>query len=484
MARDLVIGVDASTTAVKAIVFDRAGKALAEFREAYPWNNPKPGFFEQDPEDWWRALVKAVAAARDAAGAERIAALCIGIQRETFVLLDGNGKALHPAILWIDERAKAQVARLTAQLGRERIREISGKPPDPTPALYGIAWLQDHVPDVLRNAAVLFDVHGYLVHRLTGRRVTSVAAADPLGLVDLRTGTWDATLTAAVGLRASQLPELVAPGVAIGESDLVPGALIVSGAGDGQMSGLGVGAVSPELAYLSLGSGVVTGMFSDQYRTSDAYRTLASPTGHGYIHETVLKSGMQLVDWVVRSSGRDLATLAGEAEAVAPGADGLLLLPYFAGVMNPWWDPSARGAILGLTLSHTPAHIFRAALEGIALEQAVATAALEDSAGRRAERFIACGGGTKSRQLMAIMAAALERPLAVSPVAEAVALGAAILAAAAAGLHGSVSAAAAAMVAKPEVVIAPEPALATFYRARLGVYRDMFTSVRGLLQRL
>jgi xylulokinase len=225
-------------------------------------------------------------------------------------------------------------------------------------------------------------------------------------------------------------------------------------------------------------------MYTDKYVISDAFRTLASPTAQGYMCETVLKSGMQLVDWVVRISGQPLDKLASDAAVVAPGGDGLLVLPYFAGVMNPWWDEAARGAMVGLTLTHTPAHIMRACLEGIALEQALATKGLETAMGRAAKCFITCGGGARSALLVNIMAAALKRPLAISPVSEAVALGASVLAARAVGFHPSLTDALQAMVAKPSRVVGPDPELERFYSARLDVYRDLFPDIRPILHRI
>jgi xylulokinase len=494
---DLVLGIDASTTALKAIAFDRSGRAVAESRVAYPTATPLPGWFEQDAEDWWRALAGAVRAIVSEVGAARIRALAIGHQRETFVLLDAAGRALRPAILWLDERARAEVEILSARLGRERIRDISGKPPDPTPALYALAWLRSHEPDVLASAGLLLDVHGALAHQLTGRRATALPSADPLGLVDLAAGDWSDLLVEAAGLSRRQLPELLPAGSEIGTvtpsacvaTGLSPETLVIAGGGDGQVSGLGVGALSADRAYLSLGTGVVTGMASPEYRTSDAFRTLSSPVG-GFMAETVLRSGMTLVDWLVRTVGGErpapeaMARLAEAAAAIPPGSGGLLVVPYWAGVMNPWWDGSARGTITGLSLDHTPAHLFRATVEGIAFEQKVATDALEAALGRRASLFVACGGGTRSDLAMQVMASVLGRPLAVSPVPEAVALGAGILAATGAGWYADAAAAAAAMVAPPDRVVIPDPALAAAYAPIAGIYADLHLATRDVNRRL
>eukprot|EP01037_Dinobryon_pediforme_P041095 gene41095-50636_t len=207
------------------------------------------------------------------------------------------------------------------------------------------------------------------------------------------------------------MPDIVLPGAIVGTlttaaaaaTGLNPGTPVAAGAGDGQLAGLGVGIVDRTTGYLSLGSSMVAGLYGDAYHTSNAYRTLASATGRGFMFETVIRSGMQLVDWAARTVNTgetdipaSLRRLEAAAADLAPGSDGLMLLPYFAGAMNPHWDDTARGTMLGLRLDHTPAHVYRAAQEGLAFEQGLALEALEDSVGYRADRFVACGGGVKS----------------------------------------------------------------------------------------
>ncbi|TIT92017.1 MAG: xylulose kinase, partial [Mesorhizobium sp.] len=265
---------------------------------------------------------------------------------------------------------------------------------------------------------------------------------------------------------------------------LKAGTPVVAGAGDGQAMGLGMGVYGPGKSYLSLGSGVVSGNYSGTVTTSDAFRTLVSPTGSGFNLETVLRSGMQLVDWIVRTTGSpSAAVLEKAAMAVAPGSDGLLVMPYWAGVMSPYWDGAARGAIVGLSLDHEPKHLFRAVLEGIALEQAIATDAMEEQTGK-AGAMIAAGGGTNSTLLMQIMASVLERPLFVSPVNEAAALGAAMLAASAIGWFASPEDAAKAMAAPPARQVDPVETLVPTYRARKAIYRDLYHATRDIHARL
>lgn len=485
--RDVVIGVDASTTAVKAIAFTADGAVLQESRAAYPLSTPHAGQAEQNAEDWWSALSRALKELTAEVLPSRIAGIAITHQRETFVLIDRNGNPIRPAILWIDERSRNEVAELTERFGRDRINEWSGKPPDPTPGLYGLAWLRKHEPNSLVGTDFVADTGTYLQFRLTGARTASLASADPLGMVDLSARSWRAELVEAAGLSENQLPSLVLPGTEVGRVDnqaadrcgLEVGTPVYAAVGDGQANGLGLGIVGEGSACLSLGSGVVFGMYSKKYTHSDAYRVLTAADGRGFMFETVLRSGMQLLEWVLRTTN---ASTAGDMEKhaldIPPGSEGLLMLPYFSGVMNPWWDENARGVLAGLSLSHTPAHIYRAAIEAIAFEQAIATHAMEESLGTRATSLVASGGGTNSRLIMRCLTAILERPIAISPVKEAAALGAAMLAAIGAGWFKTTGEAAASMCPRPEAPLEPDAALVDAYRPYRGIYANLYRSMQ------
>ena len=403
-----------------------------------------------------------------------------------------QGVALLPAILWLDERARPQVARFRGILDAKRSGNGPGSLLTQLPAFYAIAWLDEHRPDVLRRAAALVDVNAFLVYRLTGSLRTSTASADPLGILDTGRGRWHARLATAAGLNTRQLPELDAPGTVSGSltteaarlTGLSEGLPVVAGAGDGQAMGLGMAVVDEGATYLSLGSGVVSGTFSSTYATADAFRTLTAPSG-GFLLETVLRSGMQLVDWVVRTVGaRSASELEQQAAEIVPGSGNLLLMPYWSGVMSPYWDETARGTILGLSLDHKPAHLFRAALEGIAFEQAVATAAMEFAIGRHSQSMTVAGGGTNSTLMLRIMASVLDRPLLISPVNEAAALGAGMLAAAAVGWYPSIKEAALGMAESPTRRIDPDRDLASIYGTRLAIYRDLYGATKDLNRRL
>lgn len=475
---DLVIGVDSSTTATKAVAFDATGRPVASARRPHPTRRPYPGYAEQDPEHWWQGLCACLDEITSRLGTERIAAVAITHQRETFTLIEASGRPIRPGILWLDERARPQVAALSARLGRETLRAITGKPPDPTPALYGLAWLAEHEPEALVRTVRVVDVHAFLVGRLTGRAITSTASADPLGLLDMAALDWSDRLLREVGVGRGQMPTLAPPGTVLGEvvtaaCGLRPGTPVVAGGGDGQVCGLGLGVLTPGTAYLSLGSGAVCGIHAPAYRHDLGFRTLVSPSGEGFILETCLRTCTQLVDWVVTLTGRPLDELATAAADVAPGADGLLLVPYWSGVMSPYWDDTARGTVTGLGLDHGPAHLFRAALEGVALEQAVALDALQRAGEVRVRELAVTGGGASSALWCEIVATVLGRPVRRPPIADAGCLGAAILAATGIGWYASAADAAEAMAPAAGETFVPRTDWAATYAVAFARYRTI-----------
>jgi sugar (pentulose or hexulose) kinase len=496
-AVDLVVGIDSSTTSTKAIAWDREGRAVAEGRAPVPMRSPRGGWFEQEPEDWWAALVASLRDLGAGVALGRIAALSISNQRETVGFLDEAGRSVRPAMLWLDERSREDVDLVSALFGRERLIEVTGKTPDPTPAVYSLHWLRRKEPEHHARTAWIVDVHGYLAHRLTGRRVTSWGSADPHGTYDLGRMAYAEELIRAVGARPEQFFPAVRPGTVIGEvasgaTGLRPGTPVVAGGGDGQASGLGTGVLGPGRAYLNLGTASVSGVYSAGYRTGPEFRTLTSLSGEGYILELCLRTGSFLTDWTVtRLFGADPKADPGvydrlerEAEAVAVGAEGLLLLPYWSGAMTPFWDPDARGALVGLGAGHGRGHVYRALMEGVALDEAMGLDSIEAALGGAVDELVTIGGGARSALWRRIVADATGKPVRVSETVEASCLGAGMLAAVGAGWFRDAREAAAAMGGAVALTVEPDPGRHARYREVLAAYRELYPALSATFARL
>jgi xylulokinase len=492
--RRLVIAVDCSTTAAKAVLHDADGPVASAARPIGT-RTPHAAWHEQDAGDWWTATRDAVADAVAQVDASQVQAICLTHQRETFVCTDDAGTPLRPAILWLDGRAHTEIA----ELGSTRVHDVSGKPPDTTPAIYKIAWLARHEPDVLARAAHVVDVQGYLAWRSTGRWVTSTASADTLGLLDLRALDWAPELLALAGVRREQLPELVGVGEPIGmltpdaahELGLPGPVPLVAGTGDGQAAGLALGATRPGVAYLNLGTSMVLGVHSDTYLWDPAFRTLAGLRPGEYTLETVLNAAAYLADWCREqfggsqvgapvggpSPGDDVARLEAAAVAVPRGAEGLLTLPYWNAAQTPYWDPLARGAVVGWHGRHTPAHLYRSILEGVGFELRLHLERLEAATGQRVEHIRAVGGGARSALWVQVVSDITRRPVRVCSAGEVSAAGAAVLALA--FLDGRPAGADEA-AEPPGHDVVPDATAAAAYDGLFGAYRQLYPALRGV----
>lgn len=495
---DLVLAIDCSTTASKAVVWDMQGRAVSMGRAGFPLTSSQPGWGEQDPVDWWNATVEAIGKACGRIDVSRLAAMSITHQRETFVCLDDMGLALRPAMLWLDTRATDQVRRH----GTDAVHRTTGKPPNTATSWYKLLWLRENEPRTLDSTVRVADVHSYLVHRLTGEWANSWGSVDPLGVLDLETFALDPDLIGALGLPTDAFPAVHAPGTVLGTLrrnvaellGLTAGLPVIAGLGDGQAAGLGVGITRPGEAYLNLGTGIVSGTFSDVYRTDRAFRTMTGGVPGTWLIETFFGGGTFNVTWFTerfsgigaQPFGLDLSPesiLEAAAANLPAGAEGLLALPYLTGVLTPYWDSNARGVLFGLGPHHGKAHFYRAILEGLALEQRLSTTGAEAAMGTRTGRFRLMGGGTRSRLWCQILADVLERPVEIAHESEATCLGAGMLAAAGAGLFPTIQAAADAMSLGGQVYD-PNLAQASRYSRLYDVYKDIYPALRTQFTRL
>lgn len=498
MTADYVVGIDCSTTAAKAVVWDGAGNAVAEGRDSFPLSTPRTDWHEQNAEHWWRSTSVALAEAVSRVEPRRVRAIGLTHQRETFVCTDGNGNPVRPAIVWLDGRSYGEVE----EFGSEEVHEITGKPPSTTPALYKLLWLRANEPDSLERTEKILDVSGFLAHRLTGEWHASWACADPLGLVDMRSFDWSDEVLGKAGLSREQLPKLLAPGEVLGELKedvahevgLPAGLPVVGGAGDGQAAGLGANVTRPGLAYLNLGTALVCGAYSEEYAWGREFRALSGPIPGTYTLETLLRGGTYTISWFVENFGgigvaelgldlSDEEVLETAAAKVTPGSEGLLLVPYLNTASTPYWDAHARGVVFGLRGGHKKAHVYRAILEGLAFEQRLGTDGMEKGTEQPIERLLAMGGGSRSPLFCQIVADITGRPVTVCKEVETTCLGAAMLAASVAGLAAGPCEAAAAMSGEG-ATYEPDDKKSAFYDRIYDVYKELYPRLSELYPKL
>lgn len=489
MSTPHVISVDCSTTGAKAVVWDSKGASLAEGRMDIPLSIPADGWGEQDPTIWWEATQTAIKQAVSQVDSAAIAALVLTHQRESFVCLDEQGSALRPAMLWLDTRAHAQVQ----QFGTGEVHTITGKPANPTPAFFKLLWLKENEPDVLARTSKIVDVHSYLAYRIVGRYVAPTASVDPLGLTDIKTGAYSSALMKTIGIKAAQLPEVVQPGAVIGEIPasatsalgLPQGVKLVAGGGDGQCAGLGAGVAHPGIGYLNLGTGLIAGVYSEEYRSSFAYRTMMGTIPGSFNYEFFVGAGTYLINWFKAQQnlgdlkGKSAEQHWGELAATVPiGSQGLFTLPYWNGALTPYWDQNARGSIIGFTGIHENKHLYRSILEGIAFELRLCLESAAATLRHPLESLIAMGGGVRSELWCQILADNLKIPISISHSQESTSLGAAMLGFSALGIYSSPREAATAMSGTGRTFI-PIAENVIEYDRYYEVYRGLYPALKS-----
>jgi glycerol kinase len=460
MSRQYVLALDQGTTSSRAIVFDREGRNVGMGQKELRQHFPRDGWVEHDPEDIWRDTLAVCHQAIAAAGvrAADLAAIGITNQRETTVLWErGTGSAVHPAIVWQDRRTADLCRRLVADGLEEHVRARTGLVVDAYFSGTKLAWLLDQVPGArhaAENGALAFGtVDSFLLWRLTGGRVhaTDATNASRTMLFDIVGQDWDPTLLKALRIPDSLLPRVLDCSGEFGvtDLDLFGAAIPILGiAGDQQAATVGQACFAPGMSKSTYGTGcfmlVNTGerfvASRNRLLTTVAYRLGGRTT---YALEGSIFVAGAAVQWLRDRLG--VIGTATESESLArevPSAEGVYLVPAFTGLGAPYWDPDARGAILGLTRDSGVAHIVRAALEAVAYQTAdLADAFVADMAGAAAGADLGTlrvdGGMVVNDWLCQFLADMLDRPVERPAVVETTALGAAYLAGLAAGLYGS-----------------------------------------------
>lgn len=484
-----VIGIDTSTTATKAILLDRRGTVVGVGSSSYNYQAPHPLWSEQDPRLWWDATIAAVRQVMREQGvaADEVEAVGLTGQMHGSVLLDDEGEVVRPAILWNDQRTAAECDEIRRLVGPERLIEVTGND-----ALTGftapkLLWVRRHEPDNWAKVRHVLLPKDYVRFRLTDGFAVDVADGSGTILFDLAARTWSPEMLAALDLDPSFLPPtfegpVVTGGVtkaAAEATGLRAGTPVVAGGGDQTANAVGVGAVSPGVVALSLGtSGVV-------FATTAGPSIEARGRVHAFCHAVpgrwhmmgVMLSAAGSLRWLREALAPTLSfdhLVAGAAE-VAAGSDGLLFLPYLTGERTPHPDPLARGAFVGLTVRHDLRHLTRAVLEGVAFGLRDGLDLMTKAGVSVPSQIRASGGGTRSQLWRQILADVLEAEIATVSTEEGAAFGAGLLATVGAGWFATVEAAAAAAVS---VSPGADPSgLAATYREAHNRFRQLYPAL-------
>jgi xylulokinase len=480
----LVVGIDLGTQSLKAVVCDAAITVLGQHAVGYATQYPHPDRAEQDPRTWEAALGPAIAGALAQAGArpDAVAAIAIAGQLDGCVAVDAQAAPLHPALIWQDRRAVAEATRADARL----VFALTGQVADASHMAPKLAWLRRACPGVVRFHQPV----SYLVERLTGVAAIDPALASTTMLLELATARWAPALLDAFEVTPGELPAVV-PACAIAGvltalgarlTGLPVGTRVAVGTGDDFAAPIGAGVVVPGPVLCAIGTAEVVGTLARTAVLDPAgepmVETHAYPTGAFFVENPGWMSG-GAVRWTQRMLG-----LSGDAEldalaASAPsGAGGVTFIPALAGAMTPVWRPHARGTLHGLAAGHDRSHVARAVLEGLAFAARDVVVRLGEL-GLPSRDVLLLGGGAQSRIWAQIRADVLGLPHHVAARTDATPIGAAMIAAVAAGLAPDL-ATLAALAPPPSATFTPAAAAGPAAADAYGRYRRLVEQLAPL----
>ena len=430
---DLVIGIDVGTNGTRAGLFDTSGRRIAIARESYRLDFPRVGWAEQDPEDWWRALVSTTRSLVAGMSAhDRILSLSLSTQGGVTVLLDETGRTLYPAVSWLDTRPAEIREDIEKEVSASTLYGLCGLPAVRGLNFAQIFWFREKRPDLFRKTARFASTVDYLNERLSGRFVIDVSNLALNALLDISRKDYAEKLLSVLGVSHERLPAVLPSGRPVGrltpkaaeELNLAPDVLVVSGAHDQYCASVGIGAVRPGQALISAGTAWVLLVTSDRIVYDPDQ--LVIPGHHALEDRTGLmatvSAGGNSLEWFKDHFAGDssLADLDAAAAEVMPGAEGLVFLPQSR-------TASGRGAFIGIDASHGAAHFARAVMEGVALCNQDNLDRIR-ALGRDVESLTMIGGGAASSLWPCIVADAAGCPVFVADQVDAACRGAGILA--------------------------------------------------------
>jgi gluconokinase len=478
----VVIGLDVGTTGVKAAAFgiDKPWRTVA-LRE-YPLDAPQPHQQVEDPAAILRASTGVLAECVRAAAGATVVAVSVGAAMHGLLALDDDLHPLTPLITWADARATREAERVHRQGLADRLHATTGTPVHPMTPLVKLLWFSSNDRNVWAAARWWVGLKEWILLGLTGRVVTDLSSAAGTGLLDMATRTWAPIALELCCLDPERLPPILPPTAVLDLrpevarlTGLAPGTPVVVGAADGPLGNLGVGALSPGVAGLSVGTSGAVRMLVTEPQIDPGRTLFCYPlTDAFWLLGGAISNGGSVLRWAGTSLAPDIEAAAANESAddeilrlaagVPAGSAGVVMLPYLLAERAPLWDPSLPGAYLGLRHHHQRAHLVRAALEGVCLQMRLIVDRLNQV--RAVHEVRATGGVFRSPLWRITMAAMLDRPIEVVGDAEGGALGAAALGLFALGQAAGPREAVADLLGGGEVevdIVEPDPALVATY---------------------
>ncbi|MDR3707148.1 MAG: xylulokinase [Capsulimonadaceae bacterium] len=484
------LGIDIGTSGTKVLLIDETGLPVATATHEYPLSTPRPLWAEQEPADWWAAVVAGV---QDVLRTSKVASAAIGGiglsgQMHGSVFLDADNQVIRPALLWCDQRTQAQCDWLTAEVGIDNLVEYISNPVLTGFTAPKIIWLRENEPDAYRRVAKVLLPKDYIRLKLTGEFATEVSDASGTALFDVRNRRWSREVLAAAKIPyewmadCAESAEVTASvsSAAAALTGLTAGTPVVGGGGDQAAGAVGAGVVETGIVSSTIGTSGVVFAYADAPATDPKLRIHTfchAVPGKWHVMGVHLSSGGSL-RWLRDTlyAGESYDAINREAASSPVGSEGLIFLPYLTGERTPYPDPYARGSFFGLTLRHARGHFARSVMEGVSYS-------LRDSfeifkeLGVEIGQVRASGGGAKSPLWRQINADVMRAEHVTLSIDEGPALGVALLAAVGTGVYATVADACRAAIRVTDRV-APQSKNADVYDKFYPVYRGLYPALK------
>ena len=484
------LGIDVGTSGVKAMLIDEAGKPIGEATApAREPVRPKPGWSEQNPADWWEAVLLAIDRLRDAHPTQLSAVAGIGLSGHMHgaVLLGAKDEVLRPCILWNDGRSFAECAEMEA--AEPRLREIAGNIAMPGFTAPKIAWVRKHEPEIYARIARVLLPKAYVRLLMTGEHVEEMSDASGTLWLDVAKRDWSDVLLAVTGLTRAHMPRLVEGSAVSGELSeklrqrwgMTGRVVVAGGGGDNAASACGIGAIRPGEGFVSIGTSGVLFVSNDRFRpnTQGAVHAFCHAIPDTWHQMGVILSATDSLNWLSKIAGQDAAALSRGAEMQFSGPGEEIFLPYLSGERTPHNNANARGSFVGLSHLSEPARLAQAVMEGVAFAFRDCQRVLTD-AGTKIDTLLAVGGGSRSSLWLRLIATNLGADISLPEDGDfGGALGAARL-----GLCAATGRDPHDVMTMPGIkaVIKPDPALAEAYANQYARYRALYPAIEEARQ--
>ena len=489
----LYIGIDLGTSAVKLLLMDGEGTICNQISKEYPLEFPRPGWSQQDPEDWKRAVLEGIPALLEGFDKSQVAGIGAGGQMHGLVVLDEHDQVIRPAILWNDGRTAEEVEYLNGVVGKEKLSALTANIAFAGFTAPKLLWMKKHEPEHFARIRKIMLPKDYINYILTGVHCTDCSDASGMLLLDVEHRCWSREMLDICGITENQMPRLFESYEPVGtlrpelaqQLGLSESVVVCAGAGDNAAAAVGTGTVGEGACNLSLGTSGTLFISSQHFGVdpNNALHAFAHADGHYHLMGCMLSAASCNQWWMDRILGSsDYAGAQAAIDRAKLGENHVYFLPYLMGERSPINDTNARGAFVGMTMDTTRADLTQAVLEGVAF-------AIRDSLevarslGLDIRRSKLCGGGAKSPLWREILANVLHVTLELPASEQGPGMGGAMLAMVACGAYPSVEAVCDRLVRVSETV-EPDPELAARYEARYQQFRQIYPALKNVYPQL